>query len=124
MKQIPMTVLSLLLWFANADEGLAGETCQIVTHAKLSLADFADGPADTDHFYFSDVDFLHARASLLLRIDILRSSSKNFATCTFVRVLEMILACARAAMIGLSEKLGSTRLLALLSRWNAKPLVA
>ena len=31
---------------------------------------------------------------------------------------------SRAAMIGLSEKLGSTRLLALLSRWNAKPLVA
>tara|TARA_R110002124_G_scaffold159183_1_gene326378 strand:+ start:409 stop:873 length:465 start_codon:yes stop_codon:yes gene_type:complete len=66
MKQIPMTVLSLLLWFANADEGLAGETCQIVTHAKLSLADFADGPADTDHFYFSDVDSLTRTGKLTI----------------------------------------------------------
>lgn len=46
--------VGILLTGLVGTPSLAGETCQIVTHAKLSLADFADSPSDTEHFYFSD----------------------------------------------------------------------
>ena len=46
--------VSILLTGLVGTPSLAGETCQIITHSKLSLADFADSPSDTEHFYFSD----------------------------------------------------------------------
>jgi len=32
----------------------AGQTCDLVTHSALSLADYAESPEDTDSFFYSD----------------------------------------------------------------------
>lgn len=61
--------LALIAALPNA---AASETaCSLLTHAKLSLADFAESPLDTDAFYFED-------ASNLVREGTLRISGRTF----------------------------------------------
>lgn len=65
MKQIVRLVI-MLFASLSATTSMAGETCKIVTHAKLSLADFADSPSDTEHFYFSDENDLNRSGKLTI----------------------------------------------------------
>lgn len=65
MKQLIKRVLILLI-VLSATPSIAGETCQIVTHEKLSLADFGESPSDTEHFYFSDAGSLTRGGKLII----------------------------------------------------------
>ncbi len=44
----------------------AAQTCDLTTHAKLSLADFAEGPEDTEYFFYNDPSELTREGKLTI----------------------------------------------------------
>ena len=61
-----MKYLFAIFAFCLAFPAVAAEICELVTHPKLSLADFADGPGDTENFYFSDKSELIRNGTLTI----------------------------------------------------------
>lgn len=50
--RVRRVLVAVLIVFSGPTFG--AETCDLTTHVKLSLADFAAGPEDTSNFFFSD----------------------------------------------------------------------
>ncbi|MEY8142410.1 hypothetical protein [Falsihalocynthiibacter sp. CO-5D18] len=64
--------------FAATSPVFAAETCDLVTHQKMSLVDFAESSADTEHFFFSDNSALTRDGNLTILGDHFEIEDEEF----------------------------------------------